>query len=267
MAILSNAVVGGIERDAVLAASYSLLMEFWVYENTIHRKARVHRADCSFCSDGRGLHGSGHTPSGRWSGPFPNLDEATAAARKTQQDDIRACGICIGLAATGDAPSQTVERKSPNETIEFGPWDWDEREELMCALRLNWIPKGRVTLDVQGKVLFPSAPASAGLYRFKTRYPDGQFAIYVGESENLKQRFSNYRNPGPTQQTSLRINAWLVDLLSSGGEISAAVVEDARMTTKRGETTADLSIKSVRRLFEQLAISLEHASEIETLNR
>lgn len=186
MAILSNAVVGGIERDAVLAASYSLLMEFWVYENTIHRKARVHRADCSFCSDGRGLHGSGHTPSGRWSGPFPNLDEATAAARKTQQDDIRACGICIGLAATGDAPSQTVERKSPNETIEFGPWDWDEREELMCALRLNWIPKGRVTLDVQGKVLFPSAPASAGLYRFKTRYPDGQFAIYVGESGRSK---------------------------------------------------------------------------------
>jgi len=117
------------------------------------------------------------------------------------------------------------------------------------------------------KVQFPQVPSTGGLYRFKTRYPDGRFALYIGESENLRRRFSNYRNPGPTQQTSLRINAWLKELLSSGGGVSVAIVEDARMTTKRGETGADFSVKSIRRLFEHLAISLEHASDIETLNR
>jgi hypothetical protein len=56
-------------------------------------------------------------------------------------------------------------------------------------------------------------------------------------------------------------------LLSGGGEVSVAIVENARMTTKHSETGADFTVKSIRRLFEQLAISLEHASEIETLNR
>jgi hypothetical protein len=244
-------------------------MEFWVYENTIHRKARIHRADCSFCSDGRGLHGGGQTVSGKWFGPFPDLDGAVAAARNTRQDDIRACGVCIGSTGTvsHEPASRAEEPKPPSQTIELGPWEWDAREELMCALRLSWIPKGRLMLDAQGKVQFPNVPASGGLYRLKTRYPDGRFALYIGESENLRRRFSNYRNPGPTQQTSLRINAWLKELLSSGGEISVAIVEDARMTTKRGETNADFSVKSIRRLFEQLAISLEHASEIESLNR
>jgi hypothetical protein len=243
-------------------------MEFWVYENTIHRKARVHRADCSFCSDGRGIHGGGQTISGRWFGPFPDLDSAVATARNTRQGDVRACGVCIGSGVAAAATTQTTtEVAPPSEAVALGSWEWDQREELMCALRLNWVPNGRLSLDTQNKVQFPQVPANGGLYRFKTRYPDGRFAIYIGESENLRRRFSNYRNPGPTQQTSLRINAWLMELLSSGGEISVAIVQDARMTTRRGETGADFSVKSIRRLFEQLAISLEHASEIESLNR
>jgi len=58
-------------------------MEFWVYENTIHRKARVHRADCSFCGGGRGLHGGGQTLSGKWFWPFLDLDGALAAAAQS----------------------------------------------------------------------------------------------------------------------------------------------------------------------------------------
>jgi hypothetical protein len=243
--------------------------EFWVYENTVHRKARVHRADCSFCSDGHGLHGGGQTVSGKWFGPFPDLASAMVTARNTRQDDIRACGVCMEpLDAPPNSPSAPAHQPKPvTEIVELGPWEWDQREELMCALRLNWIPKGRLVLDAQDKVQFPNAPAIGGLYRFKTRYPDGRFALYIGESENLRRRFSNYRNPGPSQQTSLRINAWLIELLSGGGEVSVAIVENARMTTKHGETGADFTVKSIRRLFEQLAISLEHASEIETLNR
>jgi hypothetical protein len=252
-------------RDTV-TKSTNMESEFWVYENTVHRKARIHRADCSFCSDGRGLHGGGESLSGKWFGPFTDFESASTAARNTRQDDVRDCGACLGSQASAKL-QQPVAPASPGEPLESGPWDWDRREEVACALRLNWVPRGRVTLDARSKVEFPDAPATGGLYRFKTRYPDGRFAIYIGESDNLKRRFSNYRNPGPTQRTSVRINAWLLELLSSGGEISVAIVEDARLTTKVGEATADFSVKSVRRLFEQLAISLEHASEIESLNR
>jgi hypothetical protein len=124
-----------------------------------------------------------------------------------------------------------------------------------------------VVLDGAGKLQFPPAPTSGGLYRFKTKYPDGRLAVYIGESDNLRRRFTGYRNPGPTQQTSLRINTWLRELLSSGGEISVALVDHATMSGEAGAAVADFSQKSVRRLFEQLAISVEHASEIESLNR
>jgi hypothetical protein len=87
--------------------------------------------------------------SGKWFGPFTDLAGAVAAARNTQQDDVRACGVCIGSpgeAAT--APEPPIQQPKPRaNAIQLGPWEWDEREELMCALRLNWIPKGRLIFD------------------------------------------------------------------------------------------------------------------------
>jgi hypothetical protein len=243
-------------------------MQFWVYENTIHRKARIHCSDCSFCADGRGIHGGGETISGKWYGPCSDLRSATAVAQNTRQPDIRPCGVCIGAADVSNSNPGAIEINSSLEDLaQPEPWDWDRREELACSLRLNWVPADRVILDATGKLHFPTAPTSGGLYRFKTEYPDGRFAVYVGESDNLRRRFSNYRNPGPTQQTSLRINAWLRELLSSGGEISVALVDQATMSSEAGTANANFSQKSVRRLFEQLAISVEHASEIESLNR
>jgi hypothetical protein len=148
-----------------------------------------------------------------------------------------------------------------------GPWEWDKEEQLVCTLRLCWRPLGRVIIDGDGKARFPVVTAVAGLYRFKTHYPDGRIETYIGESDNLRRRFSNYRNPGPTQQTSLRINAWLRELLGSGGAISVAILDDAHTRIADAEVQADLSQKSVRRLFEQFAISAQDASEIDILNR
>jgi len=56
-------------------------------------------------------------------------------------------------------------------------------------------------------------------------------------------------------------------LLSNGGEVSVAVVGDAWLRTSSGEQQADLFKKSVRRMFEAFAITMEHAEEIESLNR
>jgi len=237
-------------------------MTYWVYENTVHKKARVHTAKCSFCSEGRGLHGVGKTVSGSWYGPFPELEIAMTVARETKQIDIRGCSLCVGNIAAV-VSSIVSEDVSEAKTAIESPPDWQEQSELKCSLALLWISKGRLSLDSNNRVVFPSVEAVSGLYRLAARYPDGRLANYIGESENLRRRFGNYRNPGPTQQTSLRINAWLKELIDQGGDVFIAVAQSADLN---GEA-ANISKKPTRRMFEQMAIVLEHAEDVESLNR
>jgi hypothetical protein len=235
-------------------------MAYWVYENTVHKKARVHSAGCSFCGDGHGLHGGGKTVSGNWYGPFPEIETAMTVARNTKQYDVRGCNLCVGNIAPV-VPS--IVSPDNFEEKPDSPADWEQQRELKCSLAMLWMPSGRLSLDSDSRVVFPSMEAVAGLYRLAARYPDGRLANYIGESDNLRRRFGNYRNPGPTQQTSLRINAWLKELIDDGGEVLIYVALSADLNG----TAADISRKPTRRMFEQMAIALEHAEDVESLNR
>jgi hypothetical protein len=144
---------------------------------------------------------------------------------------------------------------------------WDKEIDHNCSVQLRWIPKGRVVLDDDGKLRFPKVNSVAGLYRMRTRHAENRAALYVGESDNLSRRFGNYRNPGPTQQTSLRINRFLSDLLAAGGEVSVSLAAEAKLGIGATAQIVDFADKPVRRLFENLAIVLEQATEIENLNR
>jgi len=68
-------------------------MSFYVYENwqAEGHKAIVHRAQCSYCNNGRGIHPGASDRHGRWHGPFDSVQEALAAARRTGADDVRSC--------------------------------------------------------------------------------------------------------------------------------------------------------------------------------
>lgn len=68
--------------------------KFWVYENWTHKYAAIHRAECSFCNDGRGVHADSSSANGQWLGPFESASEAMTAAEKTGRPDVRRCGIC-----------------------------------------------------------------------------------------------------------------------------------------------------------------------------
>lgn len=98
---------------------------------------------------------------------------------------------------------------------------------------LGWHPTGSVILDAAGKLLFPRPDDAPGLYRLSlTGKGDAPDRIYVGETDNLRRRLSgNYRNPGPTQQTSLRVNAVLCDHLAAGGTVELAVAVAAAFTS------------------------------------
>lgn len=56
---------------------------FYVYENWTNTFTKVHRAECSYCNNGRGFHGAEpRTPSGEWHGPYPSAAEALRAAQR-----------------------------------------------------------------------------------------------------------------------------------------------------------------------------------------
>lgn len=242
-------------------------MHYWVYENIPRNKTRVHLATCSFCQNGRGIHG-GESGTGAWFGPFGSFDEAEQLAISRGRKDNRRCYECLPGAGHEKAAKNRqirIDRCESKENIE--QWAWDANEELTCALRLKWKPTGRVVMDQSGKPRFPAVPAAPGLYRLRLRTSEGKESKYIGESDNIQRRFGNYRNPGPTQQTSLRINKVVRELLTSGGQISVSVAQDVWIKSTQGESQADLSRKAVRCLFENFALSLEGASEVESLNR
>jgi hypothetical protein len=72
---------------------------WWVYENLPRRRARLHVAECSFCNNGQGLHDS-TAPTGRWYGPFTNVDAAIEQGLDTRAVDFAGCGVCQRLVGT-----------------------------------------------------------------------------------------------------------------------------------------------------------------------
>jgi hypothetical protein len=135
-------------------------------------------------------------------------------------------------------------------------------------LRFGWGDAARVQIDDGGKLRFPNLPPKPGLYQFHIRGPKGDLGRYVGETDNLQRRFAHYRNPGPTQTTNLRMNALLKEVLSQGGNVELATVTESAWIARSGrEEIADLADKSVRRLFENVALVTGHAHDILDLNK
>jgi hypothetical protein len=69
-------------------------IRFWVYENWTHKRGRIHRSDCVYCNDGRGVHGSRSGRNDRWHGPFTERNTAVGFAERLTQPNTKACDIC-----------------------------------------------------------------------------------------------------------------------------------------------------------------------------
>jgi hypothetical protein len=157
--------------------------------------------------------------------------------------------------------SHTKRTQKPS----LAAYGWDTPDQLQCDISMQWQPLGRIVI-LNGRLSFPTAPSSPGLYRFRVRHGNRE-SVYYGESDNLTRRFTNYRNPGTTQQTNIRMNQKFTEMLESGAEISVAVIFKTAWISRDGQRlAADFSLKAVRRLFEHAAI---HAcgEDIESLNR
>lgn len=143
------------------------------------------------------------------------------------------------------------------------------RKEESTSLHLSfvWSQIGDVKLDSSGRLVFPRAPKQPGFYRFLFK-GGKEDAVYVGEAKDLKRRFQNYRTPGPTQQTSLRLGKELRENIKRDVRVSVAIVVDgAWFKSAKGRRGTDLSHKIERMLFEHAALALYRRSGIKVLNK
>lgn len=144
--------------------------------------------------------------------------------------------------------------------------DWPSSDDVSVRVRFTWRDAGRVVLDAAGKPRFPELPQTPGLYRL-TFTGAGFYErarVYVGETDNLRRRLaSNYRSPGPSQQTSLRVNALLRDHIAAGGDVHVAAVLDVRVIGSDAEDEAplDLRRKAGRLLAENAALLALHTAD------
>jgi hypothetical protein len=70
---------------------------YYVYENWVRDKAMVHRSECPFCNDGNGLHGSTHTKSSTWHGPYDSAAAAFEKAKACRRTRTEGCESCSPL--------------------------------------------------------------------------------------------------------------------------------------------------------------------------
>ncbi len=240
-------------------------MNYWVYENRVVDKTRIHLGSCPYCQDGRGIHGGGERATGSWIGPLPTLEEARKVASRFAHRDNRSCLQCLPRVA---APPPSMQQAKNDDALAVPPpqIDQDPLEEHTCLIGLRWRTAGRLALDDRGKIVAPALDDLPGLYSIRLITAEGLEHRYIGESDNLRRRFGNYRNPGPTQSTSIRINAEILNLLRTGGTVTVAIASDLWLGNDSAVLDLDLREKSIRRLFENLAISLDASQGIRSLN-
>jgi hypothetical protein len=69
-------------------------MAYYVYENWTRDRGRIHRAECSHCNNGIGMHASDSGQNGKWHGPYSDIKSANEAAQRLRRADMKPCGVC-----------------------------------------------------------------------------------------------------------------------------------------------------------------------------
>ena len=175
---------------------------------------------------------------------------ATGARGGTNADRGRSDATLRPLYRRGPTPGAEAEKTQTGNPVDV-------------RVQLQWLKAGEVTLDGGGKPLFPLED-SPGLYRMTlTGGVVGERSrVYIGETDNLRRRLSgNYRNPGPRQQTSLRINALVREHLVGDHDVALAVATSAVTWLDGEQSRLDLTRKAGRLLAENAALVLAQVKD------
>ncbi len=83
-------------HDDILDGKSIMRMKYHVYENWLHDKAIIHKSDCVYCKDGKGMFPDRpyNKKNGQWWGPF-TYTQAAVKAIKTGKFRVNECSICL----------------------------------------------------------------------------------------------------------------------------------------------------------------------------
>lgn len=97
-------------------------MSFWVYENKIRNRARIHASDCRYCNNGAGIGGApDNTEADEWHGPFTSFGEAETKATGLGRKDTAPCGACKPQEAPADKPAAPAKKTAVKKTPAKAP--------------------------------------------------------------------------------------------------------------------------------------------------
>jgi hypothetical protein len=126
-----------------------------------------------------------------------------------------------------------------------------------------WRSLGHASVAASGRLGLPAPPPGPGLYRFLLAAPTR--SVYVGETEDLRRRFYQYCNPGPTQRTNQRMSARMLVAISAGGTVAVEVCVAATIEVGSSSEPLDLRVKSHRLMAEEAALEAARGSELGTV--
>jgi hypothetical protein len=136
---------------------------------------------------------------------------------------------------------------------------------MRVTVDLEWESHGAVRI-VGGKLRFPDAPESPGIYRFTFRSTSAE-SVYIGETDRLRRRFTHHRNPGPSQRTNQQISAKMKSVIENGGKVELETATQIRVEIDGRGVVADLAHRPYRLLAENaaLVIAREAGQTVENL--
>lgn len=206
-------------------------------------------------------------PSARKHGPWWSNGASNAvwvaAGWKSEGRDMGAQSITFRRVLSGDEAKSTRAAPAFDGSSLLAS---DFSPDVDITIRFRWMRLGAVTITEAGDLQFPTAPNAPGLYRMLV-CRGNRLEVYVGEAVKLRRRFGNYRKPGPTQTTSIRINELLREALASGASVSVDIAyEDVVLLVGGSKAPVDLGNKAARRLAEQAAIVAHGGIDVDMLN-
>ena len=130
-------------------------MRFWVYENKIRNRARIHTAECRYCNDGKGVGGAAdNIEADQWHGPFDLFAEAESKAVSLGRKDVAACGACKPETKEA-APSKPAKKKAapkkaaPKSASTTAPKTTTKQTETAKkkgpSMSTSTLPKGKIS--------------------------------------------------------------------------------------------------------------------------
>lgn len=129
-----------------------------------------------------------------------------------------------------------------------------QESAVRICIDFNFEVVGDVSIGAEAKLRFPPLPTAPGVYRFRLIGLPDSVSTYIGETDNLRRRSYHYRNPGPTQQTNIRMQLRIRNHLDRGGRVEFATATRATLMVGEESVPLDLSQKSHRLLLENAGL-------------